>query len=78
MKGITLAALAGIVLLSGCAAGPANPNGQQTVADRSDAPLGSYIKRKPGSRNESVTLDKQAIENERTMNNGAIDRPHVQ
>jgi len=77
MKGITLAALAGIVLLSGCAA-PADPNGQQTVADRSDAPLGSYIKRKPGSRNDTVKLDKQTIENERVMNNGAIDLPHRQ
>lgn len=75
MKGITFAALAGIALLSGCAADAAKPNGQQTVADRSDAPLGSYIKRKPGSRNDTVTLDKQAIENERAMSNGTINLP---
>jgi hypothetical protein len=73
MKGFTLAALAGVILLSGCASDAGNPNGQHAVADRSDAPLGSYIKRKPGSRDDSVTMDKQALENERTMNNGTMN-----
>lgn len=74
MKGITLAALAGVILLCGCASQTV-PAGTTTVADRSDAPLGSYIKRKPGTPNENVTLDKQTLENERTMNNGAINLP---
>jgi len=73
MKGITLAALVGTILLSGCASDAGNPNGQQTMADRSEAPLGSYIKRKPGSQGDSVTMDKQALENERTMNNGTMN-----
>ena len=73
MKGIILAALAGAALLCGCTSTPL-PAGQTTVADRSDAPLGSYIKRKGGT-NDNVTLDKQALENERTMNNGSINLP---
>jgi hypothetical protein len=77
MKGITLAALAAMAstaLLCGCASSTNPTTGQNTVADRSDAPLGSYIKRKGGS-NDNVTLDKQALENERQMNNGAINLP---
>jgi len=74
MKGMTLAALAVATLLCGCADTPP-ANGTTTVADRSDAPLGSYIKRKPGSGNDNVTLDKQALENERQMNNGSINLP---
>jgi len=77
MKGLTLAALAAAVLLCGCAAPNGASNGQDSVVDRSEAPLGSYIKRKtPGSGpNNTSTLDKQALENERTMNNGAINVP---
>lgn len=77
MKGMTLAALACTILLCGCAATDGASNGQNTVADRSDAPLGSYIKRKsPGSGPGNVsTLDKQALENERTMSNGSINLP---
>jgi len=78
MKGLTLAALAGTVLLCACASPTPNPNGQEALADRGEAPLGSYIKRKPGSRNDNVTLDKQAIENERAMNNGSINLPQRQ
>jgi len=77
MKGMTLAALAAAMLLCGCAAPQGASSGQDTVADRSEAPLGSYIKRKaPGSGPGNVsTIDKQALENERTMNNAAINVP---
>jgi hypothetical protein len=75
MKGMTLAALAAATLLCACA--ETSPvNGQNdTVASRADAPLGSYIKRKPGSGNDNTMLDKQALENERQMNNGSINLP---
>lgn len=77
MKGMTLAVLAVTILLHGCAATDAVPNGQNTVADRSEPTLGSYIKRKsPGSGPGNVsTMDKQALENERTMNNAGINVP---
>jgi len=50
MKGLTLAALAAAVLLCGCAAPNGASNGQDSVVDRSEAPLGSYIKRKTPAR----------------------------
>jgi hypothetical protein len=75
MKGMTLAALAAATLLCGCAdTSPVNGQNNTASIDRSDAPLGSYIKRKGGS-NDNVTLDKQALENERQMNNGSINLP---
>jgi hypothetical protein len=74
MKGITIATLAGLILLSGCASDTARSNGQ-TVADRGEVPLGSYIKRKAGGRDDSVKADKQVLENDRTMNNGSINLP---
>ena len=74
MKGISIAALTGIILLSGCASDTGPSNGQ-AMADRSDVPLGSYIKRKPGGRDDRVMADKQALENDRTMNNGSINLP---
>jgi len=75
MKGITLAAVTGAILLCGCASPDNSTAGQNTVASRGEAPLGSYIKKKPGSGNDNVTLDKQALENERQMNNGSINLP---
>ena len=76
MKGFTLAVLAGTILLCGCASDAVGPNGQQTVADRSDAQIGSYIKRKPGATaGNASTVDKQALENDRTMGNPAINLP---
>ena len=75
MKGMTLAALAAAALLCGCAdTSPANGQNTTAAVDRSDAPLGSYIQRKGGNK-DSVTLDKQALENERQMGNGAINLP---
>ena len=76
MKGMTLAALAGAILLCGCASTDNNPTtGQNTVASREDAPLGSFIKKKPGSGSDSVTLDKQALENQRMMNSSPVSLP---
>jgi hypothetical protein len=74
LKVQTIAALSGLILLSGCASDSTHSNGQ-SVADRGDVPLGSYIKRKPGGRDDRVTADKQALENDRTMNNGSINMP---
>jgi len=76
MKGFTLAALAATVLLCGCASDAGNPNGQQALADRSDAQIGSYIKRKPGAAaGNASTMDKQSLENDRTMGNPTINLP---
>jgi lactam utilization protein B len=74
MKRLTLAALAGITLLSGCASDGAKANGQE-VADRSFTPVGTYIPRKSTPADNVRTVDKQALENERTMNNGTINLP---
>jgi type IV pilus biogenesis protein CpaD/CtpE len=74
MKGMTLAAVAGAILLCGCASTDNPTTGQNTVASRGEAPLGSYIKKKSGT-NDNTMLDKQALENERQMNNGSINLP---
>jgi hypothetical protein len=69
---MTLLAASALVLLGGCASG--NQDGQQTAsADSSYTPVGTYIPRKGPSRADNVaTIDKQALENDRTMNNGTL------
>nr|WP_314540199.1 hypothetical protein [uncultured Massilia sp.] len=73
MKGITLAVLAGIVLLSACAS-PATDNAagnHQASADRGERALGSLFPQKNKSRpNNSSEADKQDMENARIMNAG--------
>jgi PBP1b-binding outer membrane lipoprotein LpoB len=73
MKRITLGLLAGAVLLTGCA--NTNPSGENTVADQTYTPTGTYIARKGPSKGDVATVDKQALENDRTMGNGAINLP---
>jgi uncharacterized protein YceK len=75
MKRFILAALAGAILLSGCASDSNKANGQE-VAERTYTPVGTYIPQKNNSGAGNVTtVDKQALENERTMNNGSINLP---
>jgi lactam utilization protein B len=75
MTRFTLAALAGTILLSGCAGDGSKTNGQD-VAERSYTPVGTYIPRKSSdTAGKATTVDTQALENERTMNNGAINLP---
>lgn len=78
MKDWILALAAAAILLGGCAAGTGTGTmgGQDALADRNDPPTGTFIKRKPGSRPDNVTTaDKQALENDRIMNNGSISLP---
>lgn len=77
MKGFIAAALAALAtsaLLAGCAAGGAQ-NGMAD-ADAGYIPLGTNIPRKQPSRADNVThIDKQALENDRTMGNGTLNPP---
>jgi hypothetical protein len=72
MKSFTLLAASALVLLGGCAS--ENPAGQQTAAaDNSYTPVGTYIPRKAPSRADNVSVvDKQALENDRTVGNGTL------
>ena len=75
MKRFTLALLAGTILLSGCASDSSKTNGQE-VAERGYTPVGTNIPRKNGEGAGKVTtVDRQALENERMMNNGTINLP---
>jgi uncharacterized protein YceK len=75
MKRFTLAVLAVTILLSGCASDGSKANGQE-VAERTYTPVGTYIPRKDtNTAGKVTTVDKQALENERTMNNGAVNVP---
>lgn len=68
-------AITGILLLSGCAAPGTQGQGQAgDTANRDDPPLGSFIKRKPGSTGtqDASQVDLQALENARNMGNGTI------
>jgi hypothetical protein len=73
MKGITLAALAGAILLSACAS-PSTDNAagnQQASADRGERALGSLFPQKNKNRpSNSSEADKQDMENARIMNAG--------
>jgi uncharacterized protein YceK len=73
MKRFTLAVLAGTILLSGCASDSSKTNGHE-VAERGYTPVGTYIPRKNAQGAGKVsTVDQQALENERTMNNGTLN-----
>jgi hypothetical protein len=75
MKCLTLAALVGAALLSGCASDATKPSGHE-VAQRSDGTsLGTYIPRKNPSPENVKTIDRQAMENDRIMNNGVNNGP---
>jgi hypothetical protein len=75
MKCLTLAALVGAALLSGCASDAAKSSGHE-VAERSDSTsLGTYIPRKNPSTENVKTIDRQAMENDRMMNNGVNNGP---
>jgi hypothetical protein len=71
MKRITLAALIGATLLSGCASEGGTTGSQD--ADRGYA-LGSYIPRKASTENVK-NVDRQAFENDRIMNTGVNNGP---
>jgi hypothetical protein len=73
MKRFMLAAVAGAILMSGCAADATQGQGQGgSTLNRDDPPLGSLIKRKPGSpgAQTATQADIQALENARTMGMG--------
>jgi uncharacterized protein YceK len=75
MNRFTLAVLAFTILLSGCASDSSKANGRD-VAEPTYTPIGTYIPRKTSdTAGNAKTVDKQALENERTMNNGAINLP---
>jgi hypothetical protein len=66
MKRYVLATLTGALLLSGCAAdGTHAPDEASKAGNWEDPPLGSMIKRKPGTGGpqEARTVDPQAIQN---------------
>lgn len=63
-------------LLSGCAADGAQPQQGQgnTYLDSSYTPTGTLIPRKAPSRTDNVSIvDKQALENDRTIGNGVMN-----
>lgn len=69
-------AIAGALLMSGCAAdGSQGHAGATRSIDRGDPPLGSLIRRKPGSTGpeNASQADIQALENARTMGAGGIN-----
>ena len=77
MNRIALSALAAaaIALLSGCAADATQSQQQQPAGkylDTSDIPTGTLIPRKASksAADNVTTVDKQALENDRTNNNG--------
>ncbi|MDN4052855.1 hypothetical protein QPK32_07180 [Massilia sp. YIM B02763] len=72
MKGITVAAIAGALLLSACASPSTdNAGNQQASADRGERALGSLFPQKNKNRPaNSSEADKQDMENARTMNAG--------
>ena len=76
MKALTsavLAALAASTLLAACASD--NTNGT-AYADSSYTPVGTYIPRKKSNPADNVSqVDKQALENDRTMGGGTINPP---
>jgi len=74
MKRLTLAALVGATLLSGCASEATQPNAQE-AAPRGETTLGSLIPRKSAPVDNVKTVDRQAYENERTMGNGTNNAP---
>lgn len=73
MKGITLAAIAGTLLLSACAAPSADnaAGNQQASADRGERTLGSLFPQKNHNRpTNSITANTQEMENQRIMQAG--------
>lgn len=73
MKWFTLATLAGVVLLSGCAS--TSEGGETTKYEEKYVPLGTLIARKDPSRADTTkTVDKQALENDRIMNGADMGR----
>lgn len=75
MKRLMMIAMTSVLALSGCAA---TDTAQQRQAahtmDREDAPLGSLIKRKPGSTGPQNTaqVDLQQLENARNMGSATV------
>jgi hypothetical protein len=68
--------LAGAVLMAGCAS-EAMPGQGDRVASREDAPLGSLIKRKPGTSgpDNAGNADLQQLENARNNGSGTMNLP---
>ncbi|MFL6710373.1 MAG: hypothetical protein ACJ8HI_19390 [Massilia sp.] len=72
MKWFMLAALAAAASLSGCASNKSN--GDVVRSEETYIPLGTLIARKSPSRSDGVSIvDKQTLENDRTMGNGILN-----
>lgn len=72
MKWFTLASLAGAVILCGCAS--TNADSDSAKYEEKYVPLGTLIARKDPSRADNVkSIDKQSLENDRTMGGGSLD-----
>lgn len=70
MKCFTLAALAGAVMLCGCAS--TDPN-VKIAAEESYTPIGTMIARKGPARTEDTSgVDKQKLENDRIMGSATL------
>lgn len=71
MKRLTLIALAGAVILTGCAG---TPHSKGELAEESYTPTGTAIPRKGPSRMDNITIvDKQSLENDRDMGSANRD-----
>lgn len=74
MKFFTLMALAGTLMLSGCAS--TNESAADKLARTADSniPTGTLIPRKNANRSAGPAIvDKQALDNERAMGSAALD-----
>jgi hypothetical protein len=72
MKLLILAGLTALFALSGCSS--MAHDGNTAKSEESYVPLGTLIARKSPSRSDGVTIiDKQALENDRTMGNGTLN-----
>lgn len=68
MKFFNLAAMAGAVMLIGCASTNQNSDSRTTKAEENYVPIGTLIGRKsPNAADGTTVVDKQALENDRTM-----------
>lgn len=75
MKRFTLVAMSIVAaFLAGCAADGTQNQGN-SVASHGDAPIGSLIKSRTPSAQNSGQADMQALENARIQNNGVMNLP---
>jgi hypothetical protein len=74
MKFFPLIIVACAIVLGGCAS-PQDGEKIASATEESYVPLGTSIPKKGARRAEDKTLDLQQMQDNRTMNNGTINKP---